>query len=157
MVWFLKHLSSNGLASNNLSSVWFNSKTKWFQLLRALPSIEMKSLRNLAELFIRNILTIENSFSGLCKRISVALVWKSISADENLHKLLLAIISYFYLGNGSEELLDRSCGSLVVTEIGEVVGFLCFVIPNSKAYYVFIEVLIETGHKLNSIREEWEH
>lgn len=84
----------------------------------------------------------------------MALVWKSIPSDENLYKLPLAIISNFYLGNGSEELLDRSCKSLVVTEIGEVVGFLYFAIPNGKAYYVFIEVLMETGHKLNSIGEK---
>ena len=122
--------------------------------IRSQPSIEMKSLRNSAGLFIGDTLTMENSFSGSCEGISVASVWKSIPVDENPHKLPSAVLSNFYLGNGGEELLDRSCGSPVVTEIGEVVGLLRFATPNGKAYCVSVEVLMETGYKLNSIGEE---
>lgn len=120
------------------------------------PSIEMKSLRKSAGLLIGDTLTMENSFSGLCEGIFMASIWKSIPADENPHKLPWVVISNFYLGNGGEESIDGSCGSPVVTEIGEVIGLFRFMTNNGKAYCVSVEVLMETGHKLSSIGQAWE-
>lgn len=97
-------------------------------------------------LLIGDTLTMENSFSGLCEGIFMASIWKSIPADENPHKLPWVVISNFYLGNGGEKPLDGSCGSPVVTEIGEVIGLFRFMTNNGKAYCVSVEVLMETGH-----------
>lgn len=118
------------------------------------PSIEMKSLRKPAGLLIGDTLTMENSFSGLCGGVFMASIWKSIPAGENPHKLPWVVIPNLYLGNGGEEPLDGSCGSPVVTQIGEVVGLFRFMTNNGKAYCVSVEVLMETGHKLSSIGEE---
>lgn len=92
----------------------------------------------------------------MCEGIFMASIWKSIPADENPYKLPWVVISNFYLGNGGEESLDGSCGSPVVTEIGEVIGLFRIMTNNGKAYCVSIEVLMETGHKLSSIGQAWE-
>lgn len=87
------------------------------------PSIDINSLRTTAGLCIGDSLTIENSFSGLCECVFIALIWKSLPADENHHDLPWVIISNFYLGSGEEELLDGSCGSPVLMEGGELSAF----------------------------------
>lgn len=80
-------------------------------------------LENDGRFMYRDSLTIENSFSGSCECVFIALIWKSLPADENHHDLPWVIISNFYLGSGEEELLDGSCGSPVLMEDGELSAF----------------------------------
>lgn len=45
--------------------------------------------------------------------------------------------------------MDRSCGSPVITENGQVVSHLHFMTNSVKPYCVSVEVLMETGLKLS--------
>ena len=140
------------------------------------PSIDIIFLEMTAGLYIEDTLIIENSFFGVCECVFIALIWKSLPADENHHDLLWVTISNFYLGSGEEELLESSAhrkrgvvGLFRFTTNNGKTFFNFFFLNSiiaspstyegryagcSKAYCVFIEVLMEVGLKLSSIGEE---
>jgi hypothetical protein len=112
---------------------------------------KLSALRRPAGLHMRDILTMENSFSGYCEGMFVETIWKALHVDENRQVLPCVILSSFFMGNGGEEPVGGSCGCPVVTEDAAVVGLFRFLASNGKAYCVSPEVLLMMGMKLDNV------